>query len=297
MTRIDLTPELSLSRIIYGMWRLGDDTNTSPAHIQKKIELCLAQGITSFDQADIYGDYGAENLLGKCLKTAPHLIDKMEIITKCGIIAPIGKYADRRVKYYDTSRAHIEASVEASLRQMNIDHIDILLIHRPDPFMDHQETGACLDDLIQSGKIKAAGVSNFKPYDMTLLSSSMSNPLVTNQIELSVRANDAFSNGDIAFLQERNIPAMAWSPLGGGAIFSDMNTPLMKRIAQLAKAQNVDAAAICIAWLLAHPANILPVMGTNSLGRIQTLSSAIDVEMDRQTWFELYNLSNGRAVP
>lgn len=296
MTRIDLSADLSLSRLIYGMWRLGDDTDTSPAHIQKKIELCLAQGITSFDQADIYGDYGAESLLGACLKAAPHLIDKMEIITKCGIIAPVGTYADRRVKYYDTSRAHIEASVDASLRQMHIEQIDILLIHRPDPFIDHQETGACLDGLIQSGKIRAAGVSNFKPYDISLLASSMSNPLVTNQIELSVRANDAFSNGDMAFLQENNISPMAWSPLGGGSIFADTNTPLMKRITQLAKVQNVDAAAICAAWLLAHPAKILPVMGTNSLDRIQTLSSALDVQMDRQTWFELYSLSNGHDV-
>jgi len=296
MNRIDLLPNLSLSRLIYGMWRLGDDEDTSPAHVQKKIEACLSQGITSFDQADIYGDYGAEAILGDCLRTAPHLKDKMEIITKCGIIAPCGKYSDKRVKYYDTSRAHIEASVEASLRQMNIEQIDILLIHRPDPSMDHIETGACLDDLIKSGKVKAAGVSNFKPHDIALLSSAMSKPLVTNQIELSLTANDALTNGDLAYLQEKNIATMAWSPLGGGAIFGDMNTPLMKRIGQLANTQNVDAAAICVAWLLAHPANILPVMGTNSLARIQSLSTAFNVEMDRQTWFELYGLSNGHEV-
>jgi len=296
MDRISLSDDLSLSRLVYGMWRLGDVSDTSPAHVQAKIEACLAQGITSFDQADIYGGYMAEEILGNCFKTAPHLKDKVEIITKCGIIAPVGRHADKRVKYYDTSRAHITASVEASLALMNIERIDLLLIHRPDPFMDHKDTGACLDDLIKSGKIKAAGVSNFKPYDMTLLASAMSNPLVTNQIEISLSANAALTNGDVAYLQENGIAPMAWSPLGGGTLFSDMSTPLMQYVSQLAKDNAVDEVAICIAWLLAHPANILPVLGTNSLPRIKTISQALNVEMDRQTWFELYTLARGKEV-
>lgn len=296
MDRISLSDDLSLSRLVYGMWRLGDVSDTSPAHVQAKIEACLAQGITSFDQADIYGGYMAEEILGNCFKTAPHLKDKVEIITKCGIIAPVGRHADKRVKYYDTSRAHITASVEASLALMNIEQIDLLLIHRPDPFMDHKDTGACLDDLIKSGKIKAAGVSNFKPYDMTLLASAMSNPLVTNQIEISLSANAALTNGDVACLQENGIAPMAWSPLGGGTLFGDMSTPLMQYVSQLAKNNAVDEAAICIAWLLAHPANILPVLGTNSLPRIKTISQALDVKMDRQTWFELYTLARGKEV-
>ena len=296
MDRISLSDDLSLSRLVYGMWRLGDVSDTSPAHVQAKIEACLAQGITSFDQADIYGGYMAEEILGNCFKAAPHLKDKVEIITKCGIIAPVGRHADKRVKYYDTSRAHITASVEASLTLMNIEQIDLLLIHRPDPFMDHKDTGACLDDLIKSGKIKAAGVSNFKPYDMTLLASAMSNPLVTNQIEISLSANAALTNGDVAYLQENGIAPMAWSPLGGGTLFGDMSTLLMQYVSQLAKDNAVDEAAICIAWLLAHPANILPVLGTNSLPRIKTISQALNVEMDRQTWFELYTLARGKEV-
>ena len=105
----------SLSRIVYGMWRLGDDSDTSPAHVQAKIEACLAQGITTMDQADIYGGYTAEAILGAALRAAPALRDKIEIVTKCDIVAPVGRYADARVKYYDTSRAHIMASVETSL--------------------------------------------------------------------------------------------------------------------------------------------------------------------------------------
>lgn len=296
MERIKLSKNLELSRLVYGMWRLGDDSDTSPAYVQKKIEACLEQGITSFDQADIYGDYGAEEILGHCLKAAPQLKDKIEIITKCDIIAPIGKYSDRRVKYYDTSKAHINASVDASLGNMNIEQIDLLLIHRPDPFMDHHETGACLDALIASGKVKAVGVSNFKPYDMTLLSSAMSNPLATNQIEISLKENQSFTNGDIAFLQENAISPMAWSPLGGGSMFQKINTPLMVCIQKIAKENNVDEAAIIISWLLAHPAKIIPIMGTNSMARIKTLSDACNINMDRQTWFELYELARGFEV-
>ena len=149
---------IELSRLVYGMWRLGDDADTSPAHVQAKIEACLAQGITTMDQADIYGGYQAEALLGHALKAAPHLRDQIEIITKCDIVAPAGRHAAARVKYYDTSKAHINASVEASLREMAIEHIDLLLIHRPDPLMDADETGAALDALVKSGKVRAVGV-------------------------------------------------------------------------------------------------------------------------------------------
>ena len=111
MDRIQITDDLSFSQIIYGMWRLGDDTDTSQAHVQAKVEACLAQGITTMDQADIYGGYTAEALFGETLKAAPALRDQIEIVTKCDIVAPVGRHSDARVKYYDTSAAHITASV------------------------------------------------------------------------------------------------------------------------------------------------------------------------------------------
>jgi predicted oxidoreductase len=296
MQRVTLTNDLTLSRIIYGMWRLGDDSDTSTGHVQAKIEACLAQGITSFDQADIYGDYSAEAILGECLKAAPNLRDQMQIITKCDIVAPCGKYADKRVKYYDTSAAHIKASVDASLTNMAIDTIDCLLIHRPDPFMDHRETGAALDALVTSGKVRSVGVSNFKLHDWTLLQSAMKSPLVTNQIEVSVTEHTPFSNGDIAYLQERGIAPMAWSPLGGGSLFASETTPLNLKLAEVAARNSVDTAAVAVAWLLAHPSTIMPVMGTNTLTRIAALSDAFDVEMDRETWFDIYTMSMGREV-
>lgn len=296
MDRVKITDDLSFSRIVYGMWRLGDDSDTSPAHVQAKIEACLAQGITTMDQADIYGGYEAEEVLGNALRAAPALKDQIEIVTKCDIVAPAGRYADARVKYYDTSRAHILASVDHSLRLMGVDRIDTLLVHRPDPMMDHHETGAALDEVVASGKVRTVGVSNFKLHDWTLLQSAMKTKLVTNQIELSLSAHQGFTNGDVAYLQERNVPIMAWSPLGGGSLMTGSGA-VQDAMAAVAKAHGVDNAAVAVAWLLAHPANIIPVMGTNNLDRIKTLSDATKVKMDRQTWFELYTAALGHEVP
>ena len=288
---------LRLSRLVYGLWRVGDDADTSAAHVQAKIEACLAQGITSFDLADIYGGYTAEAIFGAALRAAPGLRDRMEIVTKCGIVAPVGRHAAARVKHYDTTAGHIRASVEASLRDLHTDRIDLLLIHRPDPLMDHVETGEALDALVASGKVAAVGVSNFRPWDLTLLQSAMETRLATNQIELSLLHTAPFVDGDLAFLQERGLAPMAWSPLAGGRPFAPEHRALHDRLAEIGAAQGVDATAVAIAWLLRHPARILPVLGTNSLSRISRLSDALKLEIDRSTWFDLYTLATGREVP
>ncbi len=294
MDRIKLNDALDMSRLVYGMWRIGDDADTSAAHIQNKISACLDQGITTMDQADIYGGYEAEEILGNAL--TPELRNQIEIVTKCDIVAPMGRYSDAPVKYYDTSRAHIMASVDHSLRLMKVDHIDLLLIHRPDPLMDHKETGAALDDVVTSGKVRAVGVSNFRPYDWDLLQSGMKTKLVTNQIEMSLLCHDAFTNGDLAHLQRLGIAPMAWSPLGGGALFDTDNAGLRSKLAEIGAAQGVDEAAVAVAWLLAHPASILPVLGTNNLDRIKQIGDAAKVEMDRKTWFALYTEALGHEV-
>ncbi|MHC1550572.1 aldo/keto reductase [Phyllobacterium sp. K27] len=296
MDRISLSPDLSLSRLVYGMWRIGDDADTSPAHVQAKIERCLEQGITTIDQADIYGGYTAEAILGGALRAAPHLRERIEIVTKCGIIAPAGRHASARVKHYDTTRTHITASVEASLRDMATDHVDLLLIHRPDPLIDAEETGSALDALVASGKVRAVGVSNFRPFDFSLLQSAMQTRLATNQIEMSLVATEAFTNGDLAFLQERKVPPMAWSPLGGGTLFSASNGELIAALERLGATFGTDAGAAAVAWLLRHPARILPVLGTNTLDRIARIAEAARIEMDRETWFELYTLATGQEV-
>jgi len=296
MQRITLSDSLSVSRIIYGLWRHTDDQDISSKKLQSKIEACLDQGISTFDQADIYGGYSSEALLGETLKQAPHLRDNMEIITKCDIVAPIGIYSDKRVKHYDTSAQHINFSVERSLSQMAIDQIDLLLLHRPDPLMDAQETGSVLDALVASGKVKGIGVSNFKPWDIDLLQSCTQNRLLTNQIEISLLHNSAFTNGDLAYLQQHKITPMAWSPLGGGALFKDKQTPLWQKLNSIAKSYDVNPSSVAIAWLIRHPATIMPIMGSNDLQRIKRLSEALSFDLSREEWFELLQIANGKEV-
>ncbi|RJE79441.1 aldo/keto reductase family oxidoreductase [Paracoccus sp. JM45] len=295
MERVTLTEGLSLSRLVYGMWRIGDDTDTSVTHVRAKIDACLDQGITTLDQADIYGNYTAEAILGAALKADPGLRNKIELISKCDIVAPCGKYADVSCKHYDTSEAHIRASVESSLRDFGTDHLDLLLIHRPDPLLDHHETGGVLDALVREGKLRAVGVSNFRPWDVELLQSAMNTKLVTNQIEISLASVAPFNNGDLAFHQKRGDAVMAWSPLGGGSLMTG-DGPVAAVLDELANEFGVDRAAVAVAFLLRHPATIMPVLGTNSLSRIAAISDAAKVDLDRQQWFRLYQAALGHEV-
>ena len=296
MERLQIAEGLEFSQLVYGMWRLADDADTSIKHVDAKIRTALDQGITTFDQADIYGGYTAEDVMGAALKASPSLRQQMEIVTKCDIVIDAGRHAGARVKHYDTTRAHINESVEQSLVAMGIDVIDVLLIHRPDPLMDHHETGEALDALVDSGKVRAVGVSNFRPWDWNLLQSAMRHSLVTNQIELSLKEISPFTNGDLAFHQQHGHAVMAWSPLGGGDLMTGSGE-LADRLDAIAKRHEVDRAAVATAFLMAHPAKITPVMGTNNLARISALSDALTVELDRQDWFYLYEAALGNEVP
>ncbi|MGR3485878.1 MAG: aldo/keto reductase [Paracoccaceae bacterium] len=293
MDRVKLTDEVELSRIVYGMWRLGDDADTSPAHVRAKIEACLDQGITTMDQADIYGGYMAEEIMGQALR-GTDLAQRIEIVTKCDIVIDAGRHAGARAKHYDTTPEHIAASIDASLRLMGVETIDLLLIHRPDPLMDAEETGRALEDAVASGKVRAVGTSNFRPWDWELLQSACAVKLCTNQIELSVAAHAGFANGDVAFHQRLGTPLMAWSPLAGGALLDD--GPLAAEVATLAAELGTDPATLAVAFLLRHPATILPVMGTNNLDRIAKLGAVMDLRLDRQDWFRLYQAGLGREV-
>ena len=295
MERATLAPGLDLSRIVYGMWRVMDDV-TEPHRLQAKLEACLEQGITTLDLADIYGHYLAESALGGVLRTSPHLRDRLEIVTKCGIVLPGGP-VPARVKHYDTSARHVRASVEASLSKMRIERIDLLLLHRPDPLMRPGETTRALEALVKEGKVRALVVSNFAPHDWALLQGALSLPLVTNQIEVSLMAPYAFTDGRVAFLQAKEVHPMAWSPLGRGAIFGTGNPRLGETLDEVARRHGTGRAAVALAWLLAHPAGIMPVVGTNRPERIREVAEAARVDMDRQTWFELLAAATGHEVP
>lgn len=296
MERLQIVQGLEFSQLVYGMWRLADDSDTSVRHVDAKIRAALDQGITTFDQADIYGGYTAEDVMGAALKASPPLRQQMEIVTKCDIVIDAGRHTGARVKHYDTTRTHINESVNQSLIAMGTDVIDVLLIHRPDPLMDHFETGEALDALVDSGKVRAVGISNFRPWDWNLLQSAMRHPLVINQIELSLKEISPFTNGDLAFHQQHGHVVMAWSPLGGGDLMTGTGE-LATRLDVIAKRYEVDRAAVATAFLLAHPAKISPVMGTNNLERISALADAGKVSLDRQDWFFLYEAALGGEVP
>ena len=296
MERIELAQGLSFSRLVYGMWRLADDSDTSVKHVDAKMKAALDQGITTFDQADIYGGYTAEAVMGAAMMANPSLRQRMEIVSKCDIVIDAGRHSGTRVKHYNTTAAHINACVEASLAEMGINEIDVLLVHRPDPLMDHHETGAALDALVDAGKVRAVGASNFRPWDWNLLQSAMRHPLVTNQIELSLKQIAPFTNGDLAFHQQHGHVVMAWSPLGGGDLMTASNE-LTHRLDSIATRSGVDRAAVATAFLLAHPARITPVLGTNNLDRISAISAVETVQLDRQDWFSLYEAALGSEVP
>lgn len=301
--RIQLPNGRSLSPMAYGVWRLSEAQDTSVSANLARIEACLEQGISTFDHADIYGDYSCEDLFGQAIKAQPSLKDRIEIVTKTDIMLLSSKWPDTRVKHYDTRPAHVTASVDRSLLKIGVEVIDLLLIHRPDPLMDAQALGQCLDNLIDSGKIRGAGVSNFMPWDVDLLQSCMTHKLQTNQLELSLLNTAPWINGQIAHAQQHRMPVMAWSPLGGGRLHTQAGTAgtaaarLAPKLAELAQAAGTDTTAVAVAWLMHHPAQILPVMGTNQLDRIARFSDAARVPMDRQTWYELYELANGHEVP
>jgi predicted oxidoreductase len=303
MNRIALSNGRTLSRLAYGVWRLSEAADTGVAATLARIDACLAQGITTFDHADIYGDYRCESLFGQAVRARPALRDQIEIVTKADIMLMSQQWPGTRVKHYDTTPEHVKASVDRSLQRIGVEVIDLFLIHRPDPLCDASALGACLDTLIDSGKVRSVGVSNFMPFDIDLLQSRMNHRLQTNQIELSLLHTEPCTNGQLAHAQQHRMPVMAWSPLGGGHLHTQAATAgtaasrLAPRLAELAKTSGTDASAVAISWLLHHPVGVLPVLGSNQLERIIKFRCALDVPMDRQTWYELYELANGHEVP
>lgn len=299
MKRVHLTNDLTFSRIIHGLWRLAD-WNMSPQELLTFIETCLEMGITTFDHADIYGGYTCESLFGDALALNPSLREKIELVTKCGIKLVHPNRPDHKIKSYDTSKEHIVASVDRSLQNLRTDRIDLLLIHRPDPLLNPEEVAEAFELVHSQGKVRHFGVSNFSPIQFDLLQSYLSLPLVTNQIELSVTNYTNFQNGTVDHCMTRRIKPMAWSPLGGGDIFQSMEDKHVRLRATLADIANeVGATSIdqlMYAWLLTHPAQILPVVGSGKLERVKVAVDSCQSQLSRQQWFEIRKAALGKDV-
>ncbi|MET3647530.1 aldo/keto reductase [Phyllobacterium ifriqiyense] len=299
-TRISVG-SLSLSRLVLGAWRLLSDLERSDADsVARLVHGAIDIGITSFDHADIYGNYGVEEAFGAGLQRWGGSRDTIELITKCDIMLISGARPENRIKHYDTSSAHIRASVERSLKNLHTDYIDVLLLHRPDPLMDADDTARGLEDVVKAGKVRAVGVSNFLPHQFDLLASRLPFPLVTNQIEFSVKYVSPLTDGSLDHAQRLKYAPMIWSPLGGGSLFTGEGVQEVRLRAALrdiaSQLDNTDISAIAIAWLLRHPASLIPVLGSLKIDRLKTMATALDIELNRQQWFAILKASTGEDV-
>lgn len=298
--KVNLAGGLQLSRIIHGQMRMAawKRTNHELLHFFEEL---ADLGITTFDHADIYGNYTCEALLGDVMALRPGFRNRIEIVTKCGIKLMSDKFPERKVKHYDYSYEHIVGSVDTSLRNFRTDRIDLLLLHRPAPFFDPEAVARAFSDLHSAGKVLYFGVSNFLQGQFDMLRSFVDQPLVTNQLEISPYCLEHFENGNIDFMIREKIPPMAWSPMAGGRLYNpgdEKGQRIMRAVSEVAA--EVGAAhpdEVIVAWLLMHPAGILPVVGTGSMERIRQALAAQELDMTPEQWYRIFIASRGRELP
>jgi len=315
--------DLDVSRIVCGCMGLSDRWDTSPYtkdEVTKAIalvEAAIGQGINFFDHADIYARGKSEQVFGEVLKAIPGLREQIVIQTKCGI-----RFADTPDKglpgRYDFSYDHIVDSVDGSLARLGIEQIDILLLHRPDPLMEPNEVARAFDSVHKAGKVRYFGVSNFSASQIALLQRSLDQPLVANQLEISLLHHHLIDEGVgvnqtgytyggttglLDYCRLSDIRVQAWTPVSRGKIFDPPAdapanvTAVAAAITALAKAKDTTKEAIALGWLLRHPAGIQPVVGTTNLERLAASCQADSVELSREEWYALFTAARGKAVP
>jgi predicted oxidoreductase len=290
---------LKISRISAGMWRLNE-WDKSQRELHKFTEECISLGVTTFDHADIYGDYGCERIFGKLLEAQKSLREKIELVTKCGICLVSDRKPEHKVTHYNLSADYIVTTVNQSLVNLNTDYIDLLLIHRPSPLMDADDTAAGLSKVVESGKVKYTGVSNFTPEQFRLLQSRLDFPLITNQVECSLLHTDPIYDGTFEQLQELRTNPMVWSPFGGGGLFTGSGSRVRRiqgELQDLSEKYDSSPDILALAWLLKHPVNPFPILGTGKLSRVKSAVKSYQLELDIQDWFKLLEASRGEPVP
>ena len=290
-------PPPRLSPVIAGCWRMSE-WNWTPAERLRWIEQCLDRGVTTFDHADIYGGYTVEALFGEALALAPHLRERMQIVSKCGIKLVHPNRPAHRIKSYDTSAAHLIASVDNSLRALKTDRLDLLLIHRPDPLLNPAELGGAVAKLKAAGKIRDFGVSNFTMSQFAMLNQWV--PLATNQIELHPLHRAPLHDGTLDQLMALDLRPMVWSPLAGGRLFTgDAPDALRVRavLQDIAAHHGVSAATIAYAWLLRHPSQPSPIVGSRRIEALDEALAACELTLDAEHWHAIWSAGEGAEVP
>ncbi|MEL6944216.1 MAG: aldo/keto reductase [Bacteroidota bacterium] len=289
-----------LSKIVAGVMSWGEwGYNLNPPQVRMLIEQCLELDVTSFDHADIYGDYTTEYLFGMATGGSSSLRQKMQLVSKCGIKLVTPNRPKHRVKSYDTSKAHILQSAEQSLRNLKTDYLDLLLIHRPSPLMNPEEIAAAFQELLDAGKVLHVGVSNFTPKQFATLNNLI--PLSCNQVELSLIKLLPFLDGTLEQLMTNGSVPMAYSPMAKGIFFTNSPNEVVQRIrfvaGRLEQKYQTTLDKIVLAFLLKHPSGILPVLGTVRIERIKAALAAIELELTDEEWFMLWEASMGEEVP
>jgi predicted oxidoreductase len=290
-----------LSRVIHGLMRIKDWKYTTE-ELRKLVYKLLDLGVTTFDLADIYGNYDAQEIFGRVLEKDPSLRNKIQIISKAGIVLLSDKHPQVYVKHYNTSKEHIIKSVEKTLKDLRTDHIDILLIHRPDPLMNPNEISEAFEYLKNKGMVLSFGVSNFKPQHMSLFKEKLTQPVLYNQIEISLWNVDSFFDGTLDYCIQKDILPMAWSPAAGGRLFKEEDRKdervlrIYNALVEVAKNHSTTPEHVAYAWLYKHPSKIYPVVGSGKYERIKKAVEALNIELDRQEWFYLLKASRGYDV-
>lgn len=288
--------DIEVSSLAWGMWRLAENGRTV-SDAAKLVHAALDAGITFLDTADIYGFDGAggfgdaEVLLGEVLAAEPGLRDRMVLATKGGILPPLP---------YDQSADYLRKAIDDSLRRLKVDSVDLWQIHRPDILAHPQETARVLDDAVASGKVKTLGVSNFTMYQIAALAKFLDNKLASTQPEISPLRITCFENGELDQAMAFGLTPMAWSPLGGGRLAapeSARDKAIVAALDAVAEAQGVSRTVAAYSWLMAHPAGIVPIIGSQNPERIAEGAQALKVRWTRQDWYAVLVAARGVPLP
>lgn len=295
------------SRLSYGCWRIsGSGSAEDQAHGRSAVIAAYEAGYTLFDHADIYGGGECEKIFGGVLKETPAMRGHILIATKCGIRF-VNEPAGAPFRY-DFSADHILRACDRSLERLGIETIDIYQLHRPDWLMNPEEVAAAFDKLRAAGKVREFGVSNFKPSQVAALQKACPMRLVVNQVEISLANRLCFEDGTLDQCLAEKITPMAWSPLAGGLLGNgarrllpwqnDYRTqPIVEALGRIARERNSTPTAVALAWLLKHPGNIVPIVGSTDPGRIRAAVKADELELSREEWYTLLEAARGERLP
>ncbi|WOE76596.1 aldo/keto reductase [Alterisphingorhabdus coralli] len=285
--------DIPVSPMAWGMWRFAGQGVEKAQHL---VETALDNGITLFDTADIYGfgeeGFGkAEELLGQVLGLNPSLRENMVLASKGGITPPVP---------YDSSRDYLMRALDASLQRLQVDHIDLYQIHRPDILTHPQELAMTLDSMVASGRVRAVGVSNFTMAQIAALKEYLNAPLVTTQPEFSPLHLHPIEDGQLDQAMQHRIAVLAWSPLGGGRLIkpeTEREKSVAEALQAIADEQSVSLAAAAMGWLMAHPARVIPIIGSQNPKRIADATKALTMQWTRDQWYDVLVASRGEPLP